>query len=109
MNDTAAPRVGFWRRRRSWILGGLAIFVLLLGLLWERCGVRGCPNVERLTSYQPGGATVLLDSDGEQFADLAPVEPHASAVTRPQTTIMVRRMAITPRASARRGAGSTPR
>jgi penicillin-binding protein 1A len=53
---------------------GLLVFALLLGLLWQRCGVSGCPNVGRLTSYQPGGATVLLDADGEPFANLAPVE-----------------------------------
>jgi penicillin-binding protein 1A len=70
----SAARPGFLRRRRSWILGGLAVFMVLLGLLWERCGISGCPNVERLTSYQPGGATVLLDAAGEQFADLAPID-----------------------------------
>ncbi|HEX2165745.1 MAG TPA: PBP1A family penicillin-binding protein [Longimicrobiales bacterium] len=55
-------------------MAGLAIFIVVLGLLWERCGISGCPNVERLTSYQPGGATVLLDANGEQFADLAPID-----------------------------------
>jgi penicillin-binding protein 1A len=77
--DSAPARAGFVRRRRSWILGGLVVFIVLLGVLWERCGIDGCPNVERLTSYQPGGATVLLDADGEQFADLAPVD-HAVIV-----------------------------
>lgn len=69
-----AAGTGFVRRRRSWILGGLIVFIVMLGALWERCGIGGCPNVERLTSYQPGGATVLLDAAGEQFADLAPVD-----------------------------------
>jgi penicillin-binding protein 1A len=64
-----APR-HVWRNR---VLASLAVVCLLLGLLWQRCGVRGCPNVERLTSYQPGGATVLLDATGRQFATLAPV------------------------------------
>ncbi|CAN5635659.1 hypothetical protein BH23GEM9_BH23GEM9_06110 [soil metagenome] len=49
-------------------------FLLVLGLLWNRCGVGGCPNVGRLGSYMPGGATILLDSNGDRFADLAPVE-----------------------------------
>ena len=61
------------RRRRTYVLIALSLFVLLLGVLWLRCGLRGCPNVARLTSYQPGGATVLLDADGEQFAELSPV------------------------------------
>jgi penicillin-binding protein 1A len=69
--NTVAPSGS--RRRLEWILIGLSILVLTLGVMWERCGIRGCPNVERLTSYQPGGATVLLDADGVQFADLAPV------------------------------------
>jgi penicillin-binding protein 1A len=46
---------------------------MLLGLFWQRCGIVGCPNVGRLSSYQPGGATVLLDAQGNTFADLAPV------------------------------------
>jgi penicillin-binding protein 1A len=61
-----------WRRRDA-VLGGVAVFLVLLGLLWERCGIGGCPNVERLSSYQPGGASLLFDAAGSQFADLAPV------------------------------------
>jgi penicillin-binding protein 1A len=48
--------------------------ILILGVAWARCGLAGCPDVRRLTSYQPGGAPVLLDRDGKSFADLAPVE-----------------------------------
>ena len=61
------------RTRRNRVLAGLSALCLLLGLLWQRCGIRGCPNVARLTSYQPGGATVLLDATGKEFATLAPV------------------------------------
>src|SRR6266542_3392574 len=32
------------------------------------------PDVRRLTSYQPGGASVLVDRNGKAFADLAPIE-----------------------------------
>jgi penicillin-binding protein 1A len=59
--------------RRNRALIGLAVSCLVLGVLWQRCGVRGCPNVGRLTSYQPGGATALLDAAGREFATLAPV------------------------------------
>jgi penicillin-binding protein 1A len=48
--------------------------ILFIGATWARCGLAGCPDVRRLTSYQPGGAPVLLDRDGKPFADLAPVE-----------------------------------
>ncbi len=58
--------------RRSLI--ALLASLLLLLVAWERCGVRGCPNVERLAAFQPGGAPVLLDRDGEPFADLTPVD-----------------------------------
>jgi penicillin-binding protein 1A len=34
----------------------------------------GCPDVHRLASYQPGGASVLEDRNGKVFADLAPIE-----------------------------------
>jgi len=59
-------------RRRIGV--GLAFVFLLLLLLWQRCGLAGCPNVQQLTSYQPGGASVLYDIAGEPFADLAPID-----------------------------------
>src|SRR4051794_18299019 len=55
-------------------MAAAAVALLVLGVLWMRCGVRGCPDVQRLTSYRPGGAPVLLDREGKPFADLAPVE-----------------------------------
>ena len=48
--------------------------LLLAAFTWQRCGIKGCPNVQRLTSYQPNGATVLLDRNQKEFADLAPVQ-----------------------------------
>ena len=53
----------------SLAVGGLVV----LFVLWERCGLAGCPDVGSLTSYQPGGASVVLDREGEPFADLAPM------------------------------------
>jgi penicillin-binding protein 1A len=63
-------------RRRLLIGSGIALAVglALVVVLWERCGIRGCPHADRLSSYQPGGAPVLLDRNGRPFADLAPVE-----------------------------------
>jgi penicillin-binding protein 1A len=69
--------IGSWQRRspraRIAIAGSVAAIVLLAAV-WSRCGLIGCPDVRRLTSYQPGGAPVLLDRNGRPFADLAPVE-----------------------------------
>jgi penicillin-binding protein 1A len=59
--------------------GGRVVLIVSLaalavtGVVWGRCGLFGCPNVDGLTSYQPGRAPVLLDRDGKPFADLAPV------------------------------------
>ncbi len=55
------------------VLAGALTATVLLWLLWQRCGLGGCPDVATLTSYQPGGATLLLDRAGQQFADLAPL------------------------------------
>jgi 1A family penicillin-binding protein len=56
----------------------LAIAALILLALtvvgWTRCGWRGCPDVERLRAYQPGGASKLFDRHGREFAELRPVE-----------------------------------
>ena len=56
------------------VLLALAAAALLFILLYQRCGVRGCPNVDQLSAYQPGGETILLDVNGDKFAELTPVE-----------------------------------
>lgn len=56
------------------VLAASLAFVTILGILWQRCGVFGCPAVEQLSAYQPGGGSVLLDRDGTQFAILSPIE-----------------------------------
>ena len=53
-----------------------AVEVLAVGvgwLLWETCGLTGCPNVDVLAAYQPGNAPVVLDRDGEEVTRLSPV------------------------------------
>jgi penicillin-binding protein 1A len=44
---------------------------------WNHCFFSTCPDVGQLAAYQPGGAPLLLDRNGEVFADLTPVE-HAT-------------------------------
>jgi penicillin-binding protein 1A len=74
-----------WRTRLSerWrqtgpVVRAIAISIPVLAILfavaWWQCFFMGCPDVHRLTSYRPGGASVLLDRNGQTFADLAPVE-----------------------------------
>lgn len=47
---------------------------LFVAFAWSRCFFDGCPDVAQLAAYQPGGAPVLLDRNGEVFADLSPAE-----------------------------------
>src|SRR5688500_6315027 len=70
-------------RAESWLrarlpptasLGGMLLCLALLPVaLWQNCGLAGCPDVASLRSYQPGGATVLVDRNGSEIADLARV------------------------------------
>jgi penicillin-binding protein 1A len=88
-----APLAEWWAAlppRRRYLAIALAATVVALsfvpGILWSRCGLAGCPNVQRLTAYQPGGAPRLLDRRGQVFATLAPVEGQVvrlDAVPRP--------------------------
>jgi 1A family penicillin-binding protein len=50
------------------------VLFLVSWLAYSTCGYDGCPDVDTLTVYQPNGAPVLLDRNGEKFADLAPFE-----------------------------------
>lgn len=60
------------RSRRAWAVAlGL---IVLTGMGWQRCGIRGCPAVDTLASYQPGGASLLIDRNGETIASLGPVD-----------------------------------
>ncbi len=57
---------------RTLLLGVASLVVALL--LWQNCGLAGCPDVRRLAAYQPNGAPMLIDRTGEHFADLTPFE-----------------------------------
>ena len=66
-----------WRQTRPAVRVvalGIPALAILLAVAWSRCLFMGCPDVHRLASYQPGGASVLLDRNGKAFADLAPIE-----------------------------------
>jgi penicillin-binding protein 1A len=55
-------------------MAGVGVVAFLFGLLtWERCGLSGCPNVQRLVAYQAEGGSVLLDRQDREFAVLRPV------------------------------------
>jgi penicillin-binding protein 1A len=83
--EVATPLRGLFRRLRVWwrrlprrtalIWIGFAplLTLLLISFAWQNCFFGGCPDVRGLAAYQPGGAPVLLDRQGEVFADLTPV------------------------------------
>ena len=51
---------------------GNALLLVFL-LLWSRCGLRGCPDVDELRGYMPEEASVLLDREGEEVGKLMQV------------------------------------
>lgn len=59
--------------RRRILIGAAAALLLVLAataVLWYRCGLHGCPDVDMLKGYMPDQASVLLDRDGEEVAKL---------------------------------------
>ncbi|HEX7117777.1 MAG TPA: PBP1A family penicillin-binding protein [Longimicrobiales bacterium] len=48
----------------------LAVTAGIGWLLWERCGLRGCPDVERLNGYVPDEASIVVDREGREVAKL---------------------------------------
>jgi penicillin-binding protein 1A len=85
--EETAPQTTTPRRRFDWrghfedpwrllalLLAVVYATVLFFGFSWSRCFFSTCPNVAGLAAFQPGGAPVLLDRNGEAFADLAPAE-----------------------------------
>jgi hypothetical protein len=60
------------RIRLRYAAAAVAVVVAASGWLYSNCGLSGCPDIQLLSAYQPGGAPVLLDRHGEKFADLAP-------------------------------------
>ncbi|HKV08678.1 MAG TPA: biosynthetic peptidoglycan transglycosylase, partial [Thermoanaerobaculia bacterium] len=71
------PRRERWpdaRRTAAILLALVYGSFLFFAFAWSRCFFDTCPNVDTLAAFQPGGAPVLLDRNGEVFADLTPVE-----------------------------------
>lgn len=61
-----------WMRRLAFPAALVLLPLAWVG--WERCGGAGCPDLDRIASYQPGRASVLVDRNGEPLGDLAPME-----------------------------------
>jgi penicillin-binding protein 1A len=58
-------------RRFGVVAGAVLLLCVLVGVvLWYRCGLRGCPDVDMLKGYMPDEASVLLDRDGTEIGKL---------------------------------------
>ena len=79
--STGAPRKPAGRRgirqrlhlspRVERILGiVLSTLLLIFVVLWSRCGIKGCPDVDELKGYMPDEASVILDREGEEVGKL---------------------------------------
>ena len=60
-------------KRKKALVIGLSItgfLLVLLVVMWTRCGVRGCPDVDQLKGYMPDEASVVLDRNGDEIGKL---------------------------------------
>jgi 1A family penicillin-binding protein len=67
------PATGAGSNRRRILTGagiGLVVLLLAFGVLWQRCGLRGCPDVDMLRGYMPDEASVVMDRNGEEITKL---------------------------------------
>ncbi|MGQ0560402.1 MAG: transglycosylase domain-containing protein [Gemmatimonadota bacterium] len=62
------------KKRIRTVVSALAIAIAIGFLLWQRCGLAGCPNVDQLSAYQPGNESVLYDANGRKFDELTPIQ-----------------------------------
>src|SRR3569833_886300 len=52
------------------LLGVVVGLLLVMGLLWQRCGIHGCPDVGTLKGYMPDEASTIVDFKGHEVAKL---------------------------------------
>lgn len=57
-------------RALAWALPPLVLVVMVAWVLWQNCGLGGCPDVELLRGYVPEEASVVVDREGRELAKL---------------------------------------
>ena len=72
IRERGGPLRSLWPPRTKHLLIALAVASVVWLIVWERCGLAGCPDVNRLAAYQPDGAPVVLDRSGSEITTLAP-------------------------------------
>ena len=45
----------------------VVVLLVMAGLMWHRCGLRGCPDIDRLNGYVPDRASVVRDHTGVEI------------------------------------------
>jgi penicillin-binding protein 1A len=59
-----------WRRIGIGVGIFAAVCIVALSVLYMRCGLHGCPDVNMLKGYMPDQASVVLDRNGTEIAKL---------------------------------------
>lgn len=52
------------------VVAVMAVLIIATVVLWQRCGLRGCPDVNELSGYVPDEASIVLDHDGKELGKL---------------------------------------
>jgi penicillin-binding protein 1A len=58
------------KRHKKPLLIGSGVLLAILVLLYQRCGIAGCPDVSRLNGYMPDEASSIVDYQGEEIGKL---------------------------------------
>ena len=61
---------GWFRRHAKAILITFGVMVLIVGVMWQRCGIKGCPDVGTLKGYMPDEASTIVDYKGVEIGKL---------------------------------------
>jgi penicillin-binding protein 1A len=52
------------------LLIGAGVLLVLFAVFWQRCGIKGCPDVDRLKGYMPDKASTIVDHQGNEVGKL---------------------------------------
>jgi 1A family penicillin-binding protein len=62
--------LAWFKRHKTPLLIGTGALLAILVVLYQRCGIAGCPDVERLNGYMPDEASSIVDYRGEEVGKL---------------------------------------
>src|SRR6478672_3935644 len=67
-------------RRVSLVLVVVGVALTIVAVLWTRCGLRGCPDIEHLGERSLNGTTVIKDRSGNEVARIPPLTQVAISI-----------------------------